>query len=128
MTSFGTLLRAYPGTLTEAQVQEARADERREIKTEEDFKQLLAEDPAALLVALITQTKIENVRLQANPAADDVVKSKMILPKWFETFVAEEDRNILVNDIVKVFVNSGYEQFRDEAAVRDAVWIEYARE
>ena len=68
MTSFGTLLRAYPGALTEAQIAEARADEKREIKTEEDFKQLLAEDPTALLVALITQTKIETVRLQPNPA------------------------------------------------------------
>ncbi len=128
MTSFGTLLKSYPGTLTEAQIAEARADEKREIKTEADFKQLLAEDPAALLVALITQTKIENVRLQPNPAAEEVVKTKMILPKWFYEYVPEEDRNILVNDIIKVFVSSGYELFQDEAAVRDAVWIEYARE
>ena len=128
MTTFGSILRVHPGPMTAEQVQQACLEEAREIKTAEEYEQLRAEDPAALLFALITQTKIETVRLQANPAAEEVCKTRMILPAWYHKYAPEAQRNLLLAAIVKIFVHSGYELFRDEAAVRDAVMLSYACE
>ena len=128
MTSFGSILRTHPGPMTAEQVQQACLEEAREIKTEEEYEQLLADGTVVFLSALITQTKIETVRLQANPAAEETWKSKIILPAWYHKYAPEAQRNLLLAAIVKIFVHSGYELFRDEAAVRDAVWVSYAPE
>ncbi len=69
-------------------------------KSEEEVLQLARQGGHRLMQVIDSQTKVELVIVQANPAAPEERKIKLTLPCWFFQYIQEEARTYILEEIM----------------------------
>ena len=119
----GALACANPCNLGPELVAELSRYGAREVETAEQVCELCRDGGFALLMTVYAQTTVEIVRLQPNPRAKEVRKTKLTLPAWFREHFPADTRQRFVQGLVEFMVKCG--TFSSEEEVRELIWLAY---